>query len=336
LVQAFALWLNPERLRPFALQKNVMARDLYSILGVAKDADEDAIKKAFRKLAVQYHPDKNPGKASEAKFKEINRAHEVLSDKDKRALYDEFGEQSLQQGFDPERARYVRQYGGRQPRGGGAGGHGFNVQEIFGGGGGGDTGDLFGNLGDLFGRRGGPGRGRKGQDAEAEVTIDFVSAIKGTTIEVHSEGGEPTTIRIPAGASEGSRIRVAGHGGPGMGNAPAGDLLITIHVTPHPLFQRDGDDLKVDVPISVREAYMGGKIRVPTPDGEVTLKVPPRAQSGQQVRLKGKGVARKGKESGDLYVRFLIRIPTGDDPALEEAASALDLPGEELRKDVKF
>lgn len=312
-----------------------MARDLYSVLGVAKDADEDAIKKAFRKLAVQYHPDKNPGKASEAKFKEINQAYEVLSDKGKRALYDEFGEQSLQQGFDPERARFVRQYGGgRGPRPGGAGGPGFNVQEIFGGGA--DMGDLFGNIGDLFGRRGGPGRARKGQDVEAEVTIDFVSAIKGTMIDIRPEGGETKTIRIPAGASEGSRIRVAGQGGPGMGNAPPGDVIITIHVTPHPLFQRDGDDLKVEVPISVHEAYAGGKIRVPTPDGEVTLKVPPRAQSGQQVRLKGKGVARKGKEPGDLYVRFLIRIPTGDDPALEKAAEALDLPGDELRKDLRF
>ena len=115
-----------------------MPRDLYSVLGVAKDADEDAIKKAFRKLAMQYHPDKNPGKSSEAKFKEINQAHEVLSDKDKRALYDEFGEESLHQGFDAERARYIRQYGGRGPRQSAGGGPGFNVQDIFGGGGGGE------------------------------------------------------------------------------------------------------------------------------------------------------------------------------------------------------
>ncbi|HRI67692.1 MAG TPA: DnaJ C-terminal domain-containing protein [Polyangium sp.] len=310
-----------------------MARDLYSVLGVTKEADEDAIKKAFRKLAVQYHPDKNPGKANEAKFKEINQAYEVLSDKDKRALYDEFGEESLHQGFDAERARYVRQYGGRGPRGG-AGGPGFNVQDIFGNAGGGGMGDLFGNLGDMFGGRGGR-VGRKGADAEAEVTIDFVSAIKGTTIEARTESGETKTIRIPAGASEGSRIRVAGQGGPGMGQAPAGDLVITIHVTPHPVFQREGDDLKLDVPISVKEAYLGGKIRVPTIDGEVTLKIPPRAQSGQQVRLKGKGVQRKGKEPGDLYVRFMIRLPMGSDPAYEQAVEALDLPGDELRKDLK-
>jgi curved DNA-binding protein len=314
-----------------------MARDLYTVLGVAKDADEDAIKKAFRKLAMQYHPDKNPGKTAEAKFKEINQANEVLSDKQKRALYDEFGEESLHQGFDAERARYVRQYGGRGPRQSAGGGPGFNVQDIFGSGGQGGMGDLFGNLGDMFGGRAGQGRvGRKGQDAEAEVTIDFVSAIKGTTIETRGDASEAKTIRIPAGASEGSRIRVAGQGGPGMGQAPPGDLIITIHVMPHPSFQRDGDDLKLDVPISVREAFLGGKIRVPTPDGDVTLKIPARAQSGQQVRLKGKGVARKGKEPGDLYVRFLIQIPTGDDPELEKAAEVLDLPGDELRKDLKF
>ncbi|MDI1482066.1 DnaJ C-terminal domain-containing protein [Polyangium sp. y55x31] len=321
-----------------------MARDLYSVLGVARDADEDTIKKAFRKLAVQYHPDKAPGKANEAKFKEINRAYEVLSDKQKRSLYDEFGEDSLQQGFDPERARFVRQYGGGRGRAGGAGGGApFNVEEIFGGGGGGggvpgDFGDLFG---DMFGRiRGGGARGaraaRKGQDVESEVTIDFVSAVKGTTVQLQREGEEPMTVRIPAGANEGSRIRVPGQGAPGMGGGPAGDLLLTIHVTPHPLFKREGDDLRLDVPVSIGEAYFGGKVKVPTPDGEVTLKVPAHTQSGQVLRLKGKGVARKGKEAGDLYVRFLIHVRTEEDPRVAEAVKELDLPGEELRRELRF
>lgn len=149
-----------------------MAKDLYAVLGVPKEADEDTIKKAFRKLAMKYHPDKNPGKANEQRFKEVNQAHEVLSDKTKRALYDEFGEESLSQGFDAERARVVRQYGGFRPgrgAGAGGGGPGFDVQEIFGGGGaegGGDFGEIFG---DLFGRaRGGRGpRGAaRGQDVE--------------------------------------------------------------------------------------------------------------------------------------------------------------------------
>ena len=324
-----------------------MARDLYSVLGVARDADEDTIKKAFRKLAVQYHPDKAPGKANEAKFKEINRAYEVLSDKQKRSLYDEFGEDSLQQGFDPERARFVRQYGGGgggRGRPGGPGGAPFNVEEIFGGGGGGgaDFGDLFGNIGDMFGRgrgggaRGGPRGARKGQDVESEVTIDFVSAVKGTTVQLQREGEEPMTVRIPAGANEGSRIRVPGQGGPGMGGGPAGDLLLTLHVTPHPLFKREGDDLRLDVPVSIGEAYFGGKIKVPTPDGEVTLKMPARTQSGQVLRLKGKGVARKGKEPGDLYVRFLIHIRTEEEPRIAEAVKELDLPGEDLRRELRF
>src|SRR6185436_7239715 len=159
-----------------------MARDLYQVLGVARDADEDAIKKAFRKLAMKYHPDKSPGKANEQRFKEINQAHEVLSDKTKRALYDEFGDEALSPAFDAERARVVRQYGGgggRVRRGNGPGG--FDVQEIFGGGGGGDFGDV---IGDLFGRgRRGAAQGRggvrmRGQDVESEVTIDFVSAVK--------------------------------------------------------------------------------------------------------------------------------------------------------------
>ncbi|HVK66495.1 MAG TPA: DnaJ C-terminal domain-containing protein [Polyangium sp.] len=325
-----------------------MARDLYTVLGVARDADEDTIKKAFRKLAVQYHPDKAPGKANEAKFKEINRANEVLSDKQKRALYDEFGEDSLQQGFDAERARFVRQYGGGRGRGGapgGAGGVPFNVEEIFGGGGGGgsgDFGDLFGNIGDMFGRgRGGGARGgaraaRKGQDVESEVTIEFVSAVKGTTVQLQREGEEPMTVRIPAGANEGSRIRVPGQGAPGMGGGPPGDLLLTIHVTPHPLFKREGDDLRLDVPVSIGEAYFGGKIKVPTPDGEVTLKIPAHTQSGQVLRLKGKGVARKGKEPGDLYVRFEIHIRTEEDPRLAEVVKELDVPGEELRSELRF
>jgi curved DNA-binding protein len=321
-----------------------MARDLYAVLGVSRDADEDTIKKAFRKLAVKYHPDKAPGAANEAKFKEINQANEVLSDKQKRALYDEFGEESLQQGFDAERARFVRQYS-RHGGGGARGGPGFDVQEIFGGGGGGgDFGDLFGGIGDLFGRgrggpRGGPAgvrRGR-GQDIESEVTIDFVSAVKGTTVSLQrGDGSEPMTVRIPPGANEGSKIRVPGQGTPGMGGGPAGDLLLKIHVTPHPLFKREGDDLHLDVPVSLGEAYNGAKIKIPTPDAEITLKIPARTQSGQVLRVRGKGVARKGKEPGDLYVRFLVQIPTGDDPRFEEAVKTLDLPGEELRRALRF
>src|SRR5262245_49530748 len=164
-----------------------MARDLYQVLGVPRDADEDAIKKAFRKLAMKYHPDKNPGKANEQRFKEVNQANEVLSDKTKRALYDEFGEESMSQGFDPERARLIRQYGQQRRGGGRSSGPGFDVEEIFGNGGRAGAADFGDLIGDLFNRSRG-GRGGRGQpiqargpDLETEVTIDFVSAVRGTT-----------------------------------------------------------------------------------------------------------------------------------------------------------
>lgn len=316
-----------------------MAKDLYAVLGVARDADDDAIKKAFRKLAMKYHPDKAPGKANEARFKEVNQAHEVLADKEKRALYDEFGEDSLSQNFDAERARVIRQYGGRgrgPGRGGAAGGAGFDPQDIFGGGGG-DFNDI---LGDLFARqRGGGGRvGRqpmKGQDIESSVTIDFASAVKGTQLEL-LRGEEKVAVRIPAGADEGSRLRIPGQGSPGRGGGPNGDLVLVVHVTPHERFEREGDDLHLDVPVTLGEAYLGAKIKVPTPDGEVTLKVPPRTQSGKVTRLRGKGVARKGKEPGDLYVRFIVHVPTGDEPEVVAAMEALADKVEDPRTELKF
>lgn len=310
-----------------------MAKDLYGVLGVPKTADEETIKKAFRKLAMKYHPDKNPGKANEARFKEVNQAQEVLSDPKKRALYDEFGEESLSQNFDADRARVIRQYGGGGGRGGrpGPGGQNVDIQDIFGGGGpagGGDFGDI---LGDLFNRGGAGGRQRaprpsRGQDIEAEVTIDFASAVKGATLEL-TLGSTPVPVRIPAGANEGSRLRIPGQGSPGTFGGPPGDLRITVHVNPHPLFKREEDDLHLDLPITLAEAYRGEKVKIPTPDGDVTLKVPARTQTGTMTRLRGKGVARKGKEPGDLYVRFLVHVPTEDDP---EVAKAIDLLAEKV------
>ena len=306
-----------------------MAKDLYAVLGVPRTADEETIKKAFRKLAMKYHPDKNPGKANEARFKEVNQAQEVLSDSKKRALYDEFGEDSLSQNFDVDRARMVRQYGGgRRP--GGAGGQTVDINDIFGGGAGGASGGDFSDiLGDLFNRGGGGGgrgqrapRPSRGQDIEAEVTIEFASAVKGATLDFTLGTGDAVPVRIPAGANEGSRLKIPGHGSPGAFGGPPGDLRITVHVNPHPLFKREDDDLHLDVPITLAEAYRGEKVKIPTPDGEVTLKVPPRTQSGTMTRLRGKGVARKGKEPGDLYVRFIVYVPTEDDP---EVAKAIDL-----------
>ena len=290
-----------------------MAKDFYSVLGVAKSADADEIKRAYKKLATKLHPDRNPGKPEiESRFKEVNGAYGVLSDAKKRALYDEFGEEGLREGFDPVKTRAYNQY--RQGVGVGGGGG-----DPFGGAQGVDLGDLFG---DMFGRQRAAARGpRKGGDLEGEVTIDFASSLRGTTVEM-AKGNETFTVRIPAGAQNGSRIRAAGQGSRGPNGGPPGDLLLLVHVTEHPHFWREGDDLHLDLPVTVGEAFEGAKVRVPTIDGSVTAKLPVHSQSGQQVRLKGKGVARKGRPPGDLYVHLAILIPTDDGSG--EAIRALE------------
>ncbi len=312
-----------------------MARDLYETLGVPRNADEDAIRKAFRKLAAKYHPDRNPSKDAEAKFKEINRANEVLGDKEKRSLYDEFGEESLRQGFDPQHARMMRDYAKRGGGGFGRGAAGnVSFQDMFGGQtGNADFGDLFG---DLFSRGGGPraARTRKAPDVEAEVAVDFVSAIRGTTLELERQNGEKVTVRVPPGVEDGGRLRIAGHGAH-IPNAQPGDLLLTVRVGAHPYFRREGDDLHLDLPITVAEAYEGAKVRVPTPEGEVTLKVPPKTQSGQLSRLRGRGVKKKGKV-GDLYVKFLVKIPQSDDPKVAQAIATLAEHSTDPRTDLRF
>ena len=254
--------------------------DYYKELGVAKGASADEIRKAYKKLAVKYHPDRNQGNAeAEKKFKAVNRAHEVLSDDKKRALYDEFGEEGLREGFRADVARAYRS--GKSPFGGGT------LEDIFGGQGGGGG---FGGFGDMFGDvfRGAAQRGQaRGRDATADVTVDFLSAIEGTNIKIKVPGADDeVTVRVPPGAGDGDKLRVPGRGAPGRGGGPAGDLLLTIRVEEHPHFKREGLDLTLDLPISVAEAYTGTKVRVPTPHGDVSLRVPAGAKSGQQVRLR--------------------------------------------------
>jgi curved DNA-binding protein len=289
-----------------------MAQDFYAVLGVPKNANESTIKKAYRKLASQLHPDKNPGnKSAEARFKEVNRAYDALSDPKKRKLYDEFGEEGLREGFDPERMRSYREWTARQ-RNAGPGGEEqtFDFEDVFRGGGegGGGIGDLFGDLMGRARRARGP---MKGPDLESEITIDFPSSLRGTTFELQPQGGvaSPVSVRIPPGVSDGSRVRIAGQGGMSPNGGPRGDLVLMVHVKPHPHFRREGADLHLDLPITIAEAYHGAKVKVPTVDGSVTLKVPERTQSGTVVRLRGKGVAKKGRQAGDLYVHFLVQIP---------------------------
>jgi curved DNA-binding protein len=322
-----------------------MAEDLYGVLGVPRGADAGEIKKAYRKLAKDLHPDKNPGnKQAEARFKRVNHANDVLGDPKKRKLYDEFGEEGLREGFDAERVRQYRDWSARNQSSGGAGRGGFdgvNVEEIFGAGGAGEGGGFSDMFGDLFGR-GRRGRGpMRGQDVESEVTIDFPSSIRGATLELRVRPNEaPVTVRIPAGAHDGARVRIAGHGAPSPNGGPQGDLILHMHVQPHPVFRREGDDLHVDVPITVAEAYRGAKVKVPTIDGAVSLKVPERSQSGSVVRVRGKGVARKGKAVGDLYVHFMVHVPSTPTPEIDRAmdaiAAAEENRGEELRRDLKL
>lgn len=308
--------------------------DFYAELGVARDASQDDVKKAYRKLAAKWHPDKNPGdKKAEAKFKQINRAHQVLGDAKKRALYDEFGDDGLREGFDAETARAWRSGVGRRaraPRAGAVdfGGAGFG-NAGFGGAG---FGDLFGDL--FAGARGGPAAG---SDLESRVSIDFVAAIAGATLELRvQDGSEPVKVRVPPGAGNGDKIRIKGQGAPGTGGGPAGDLVVTLDVRPHRFFEREGLDLSLELPITLREAVRGGKVKIPTPDGQVTLTVPARAQSGQVVRLKGRGVRRKA-QVGDLYVRFLVKLPEATTPEAEAALEALaSIDAQDPRAELEF
>lgn len=298
-----------------------MATDFYQELGVSKQAGEDEIRKAYRKLAAQFHPDRNPGNAeAEARFKRVNRAHEVIGNKERRALYDEFGEEGLREGFNPQAARA---YGvGRSNIGG------VSLDDILGGG--------FSGFGDMFGEAfRGRGQSRRGADAVADVQVDFVSAIKGANVKVRVPGvADGVTVRVPPGAGDGDKVRVAGHGSPGAGGR-AGDLVLTIRVEPHEYFERDGLDLKLSLPISVGEAYHGSKVRVPTPDGDVTLTVPAGVTSGKAVRLRGRGVRRQDKV-GDLYVTFVVQLPPAGsskvDKAIDVVAEATDLSARDAIK----
>lgn len=273
-----------------------MPRSYYDILGVSRDAEPAAIKKAFRDLARKHHPDLNPDdpKAAE-RFKEINHAHEILSDAKKRAMYDQHGEVAEQAGFDPSRM------GGGWP-GGGAG-----------------PVDLDDLLAQAFGGRRSRAP-RKGRDRASRMQIDLRTAVLGgeRTIEVN---GEALKVRIPAGISNGGTLRLPGKGEPGALGGPAGDLRIEIEVLPDPIFQRDGDDLRMELPITLGEALRGAAVEVPTMTTPLRLRVPPGSQQGRVLRVKGRGVARARHEPGDLLVSLRVVLP---DPGDQDVSAAID------------
>jgi molecular chaperone DnaJ len=360
-------------------------KDFYRELGVSSDATEQDIKKAYRKLARELHPDANPGNAqAEARFKSVSEAYGVLGDSEKRKQYDEARRLFGSGGFRP---------GGFGGFGGGSGGgSNFDFSDLFAGqqaaGGGGGISDMLGNL---FGRRGGTAtsanRPRRGADVETEVRIDFVEAVKGATVPMrlsspstcdtcHGSGAKPgttprtcptcsgaglvsrsqgafafsepcrdcrgtgrivddpcpecggdgvstksrtLTVRIPPGVDDDQRIRLAGQGEPGQGGGHAGDLYVRVHVTPHAVFGRTGNDLTLKVPVTFGELALGTTLEVPTLDGKVTLRVPPGTASGRVLRVRGKGIVRRDGQAGDLLVTLQVAVPAKLDAAAQAA-----------------
>lgn len=291
-------------------------RDYYTVLGVSRSATEKDIKTAYRKLARKHHPDVNPGdKKSEAQFKEIGEAYSVLSDPEKRKKYDRWGhdwekiEQAQAAGANVRGRPGSTSYTWSSAGGGAPGSYNFESE------------DLGGLFEQLFGRAAG-GRTRvrsaprKGKDLEQPVEIMLEEAFNGTqrTFSIQdSQSGEIRTVevKIPAGATEGLRVRIAGKGEPGLGGAAAGDLYLIVSVKPHPLFERDGDDLRVKVPTPLYTALLGGEVMVPTPKGsQLALKVPPETANGQRIRLAGQGMPHlNGSGRGDLFAEVTVQLP---------------------------
>jgi len=284
-----------------------MAESLYDTLGVKKDATSDAIRSSYRKLARKHHPDVNPGddKAEEA-FKKISAAYEVLSDDKKRAAYDEFGDESLQGGFDPAKAREYKKWQNTRQRS-------SRFQ---------DDGPVEFDFGEMFGRRRGP---QRGQDLRATIGIDLRQAVEGAEFSADIPGQGTVRVRIPKGADTGSTMRVPAKGSPGINGGPPGDLVIETEVRPHPHVRRDGLDLHLTLPVTLDEAYNGATIEVPTFEGTVSLKIPARSQNHAKLRLRGKGIPKK-ETRGDMIVELDVRMPDQANDALAaalEAAKAL-------------
>ena len=290
------------------------ARDPYEVLGLKRDASERDIRAAYRRLAKQHHPDVNRGnRQAEERFKEISAANDLLGDPARRARYDR-GE------IDAAGQERARRYGPA------AAGPGPDEQ---------DVGDIFA---ELF-RRGGPRGARPnarmhGADARYTLEVDFLDAVNGATRRLALPGGKHLDVHVPPGIDDGQVMRLKGQGGPGRNGGEAGDALIEIHVAAHPFYRRDGDDIRYEVPVTLAEAVLGGRITVPTPSGNVSVAVPRHSDSGAMLRLRGKGVpARASRPAGDAYVT--LRVVIGEpDPALEEFLRKRPAPSFDPRRDM--
>lgn len=285
-------------------------KDYYELLGVSRSAEQDVIKKAYRRLARKYHPDVSKEPDAESRFKEVNEAYEVLSDPKKRAAYDQLGANwKAGQDFRPPP--------GWENFAGFGSGQGFNSSGFSGNG----FSDFFETLfGGSFRQRP-PGQGgsanfhSRGQDQETELALDLETAFHGGQQTLHLSGGRTLSVNIPAGIGDGQRIRLGGQGQPGRGG-PAGDLYLTVHIRPHALFRVDGRDILLDLPLAPWEAALGGTVTVPTLAGKVDLKIPADSRSGRKMRLKGRGLP--GKKQGDQYVVLHIETPPALTPEHRE------------------
>jgi len=294
-----------------------MSDDYYATLGVSRGASQDEIQKAYRKLAKKHHPDLNPNdKAAQKKFKEVQQAYDVLSDEKKRKLYDQFGSgfEQMGQGGGPQWSSQVPPGFGGFEFGGGGGDASLppELQDLlrqFTGGGGGFQ---FGG-GPTGRRRGRRAPGQPGADIQHEVEVPLRTAVMGgeVNLRVNRPGRKTETIavKIPPGIDDGKTIRLRGQGEPSPSGGPAGDLLITVRSAPHSSFRRDGLDLVVRVPVTLAEAALGAKVDVPTPQGTITLKVPPGTSSGTRLRAKGQGIKASDGRTGDLYAELAIMLP---------------------------
>jgi DnaJ-class molecular chaperone len=284
-----------------------MAEDPYKTLGVAKNASADEIRKAYRKLAKKHHPDLNPGnKAAEDQFKAVSAANELLSDPDKRARYDR-GEID-ESGAEKAPPRSYRHYAEAEPgqryaytSGDTAGFGGENFEDIFS--------TIFQNRG-----AGGTAQPVRGRDEHYALTAEFLDAINGGAKRLTLPDGQTLDVKIPPGTNDGDILRLRGRGSPGRNNGPPGDALIEIHIAPHKFFRREADNIYLDLPITLSEAVLGGKVTVPTPAGPVVMTIKPHSDTGAELRLRGRGVPAHGTHAaGDLHVKLRVAIGPADE-----------------------